>query len=420
MKGETFSKPFGNLQTGQKRLIHPLFVYLACSVILLPAHPSLQSFFSTIGVPSFTVAAVLALPLCYVVPQFRWSDRRIFKFVLPFAAYIIWMLLRGLSSDSIGESNFLASMRSLSILMPLSMFCALVAARNPLHAARIIFALGLISVAHYFYLIISGNFFSEFPGFRSLSDNQDRENYQSTSFYFGLVVVLAILVSLRFGGFSALVGIIGSLTITALMGMVGARSALVAVAICAVFFILYYEYYSKLLWAIGFSLFLAIFFSLYQSALFDSELIGQHFIVIDRFISLIEDEDSSGREWLFKSAISMWLDTPINLLFGGGLSSFPKFIGMPGDEGWYPHNFILESLAEGGIVAGLLLFWSGSRLLTKFSLLKFHLENFEFFYLGALAVYVIAAYQFMGGIQTLWIPTFFVALFIFSSSKYNP
>lgn len=397
---------------------HPVFAFFACAAILLPAHPSLQSVFLAYGVPSPVVSAVFALPLLYFSVTRRLLTRRLISILLPFLAYLCWMLARAIFSPAFGQLNFLASIRGTVILVPLALLCALIAAKNPKCAARAIFAFGLIAIAHFCVLTLVGGTFSEPAGFRSLAADPEKQNYQSTSFYFGLAGVFMACIALRDRGLPALFGILGAILAVALMGTVGARASLVAL-VASTFAIITISNFGRLVrvLALAAPTFAVVAIIASMLGLVDLETFRRQLVVIDRFVVLIEDDDSSQRVRLFASALAMWLDSPTNFLVGGGLGTFPAFIGESAEEGWYPHNFILESLAEGGLVAGLLLLPVGLRLLTEFVKLKSNTANIGNVYLGALAFYAVVAYQVMGGLQTLWIPTFFVALFLFSNSQ---
>ena len=396
---------------------HPFFAFFACAAILLPAHPSLQSFFLTHGVPSPLVSAAFSLPLLYFSLTRRTLTRQSLSILFLFVVFICWMFARAIFSPAFGEPNFLASIRGTMLLVPLSLFCALIAARNPECAAKTIFVVGFIAIAHFSGLTLFGGTSSEPTGFRSLAADPDKQNYQSTSFYFGLAGVVMMCIALRQRGMRSLLGLLGTFFTVALMGTVGARAALVALTI-STFAIIATSHFGRLVRILTLAVptFVLLGIVAWTSGIIDLETVRRQLVVIDRFVVLIEDDDSSQRVRLFASAIAMWLDSPTNFLVGGGLGAFPQFIGESADEGWYPHNFILESLAEGGLVAGLLLAPIGLRLLIEFFKLKSNTSDIVNIYLGALAFYAVAAYQVMGGLQTLWIPTFFVALFLFSNS----
>lgn len=74
----------------------------------------------------------------------------------------------------------------------------------------------------------------------------------------------------------------------------------------------------------------------------------------DRIIPLLQgnfDPSTSGRIELYYRGVAHWLESPI---FGNGLGSFPVWY-LGEDTMYYPHNVVLELLAELGVI-GLLLF----------------------------------------------------------------
>ena len=135
--------------------------------------------------------------------------------------------------------------------------------------------------------------------------------------------------------------------------------------------------------------------------------------VVERFLTLFEDGDSSHRLRLFAAALEMWLDSPSNVFFGGGLASYPLFIGQADEAGWYPHNFILESLAEGGMVAVLILCVPLLRFACSY--FKCFVINLEGLFLRNFALYSCSSYMFMGGIESAWIPLFALSLHLFAT-----
>jgi hypothetical protein len=62
----------------------------------------------------------------------------------------------------------------------------------------------------------------------------------------------------------------------------------------------------------------------------------------------------SFRVRLFKTAVSEWTANPSNFIIGSGPQTFPQAFGR-NSEGWYPHNFFLESLCEYGLIGGVLI-----------------------------------------------------------------
>ena len=72
-------------------------------------------------------------------------------------------------------------------------------------------------------------------------------------------------------------------------------------------------------------------------------------ISLQRFLELQGDNDSSSRGFLFSKAFELFSLNLKNILFGAGMNYFPVFTGWWG-TGSYPHNIILELLAEYGLL----------------------------------------------------------------------
>lgn len=404
-----------------ERGVHPVFSFFACAAILLPAHPSLQSVFLSYGIPSPFVSALLAAPVLYATLSRPLFSRSSVDVWLLFIAYIFWMVLRAIFSPALGQANFILSVQGLLLQTPVALLCALVAARNPKCAALTVFAFGLIALAHFCALAVFNGILGETAGARGLAVIGERQiyNYQSTTFYFGLVGVAMACAALRGRGKNAAYGSLGLLAVIAFMAMVGARASILALAASALAIVALTSF-SRLarlavIAAAGMAL---IFFAARIAGLFEIEAVRVKLVAFDRFLLLAEEGDRSYRIRLFTAAIAMWLDSPTNFLIGGGLGAFPAFIGET-DAGWYPHNFILETLAEGGIIGGLLLVPIAVKLAVEFIRLKSNPDTPWKLYLAALAFYGIVAYQVMGGLQRFWLPAFFAALFLFADAPFR-
>ncbi len=209
----------------------------------------------------------------------------------------------------------------------------------------------------------------------------------------------------------------GGLLTLIVMGSTGARAAIVALLVSSVVILMVTGVRRSVWLALALASLSVLTVALgFVFGVLDIAMLKDYFVVVDRFAVLSEGDDSSQRLRLFSSALQMWFASPVNFLFGGGVGTFPQYIGET-EAGWYPHNFILESLAEGGLVAGLFLLWIANEFVTKLRRLGARKASIEDVFLGALAVYSLVAYQFMGGLNSLWIPTFFVALFLFHQSR---
>ena len=387
----------------------------AAASALIPIHPSLQALWIEAGLPS-AIGVVILLGPAVLFFLFRpVLTRYEVSIFLPFMVYATWLLATSVYSPTIGMPNWWGSVRSLAVVLPGMMLAACVAARNTRASARVVIGCGVVAAAHFSYLLLVGKAGGdEVGGFRAIAVIDGVANYQATSFYIGILGIWGLsLIKYRRSHF--LLGVLALALAIALMSMSGARSALVGLLGVAVMSI----GVLRIKWLIGMvllGLVLGILGFGFLSSMENILSLGDGFqgaIVVARFTTLFEEGDSSHRLRLFAAALEMWFDSPSNLLLGGGLAAFPLFTGQPDEPGWYPHNFVLESLAEGGIVAALPLLFIMQRLF-KSPLASTNLE-LNSYVLQYFALYTFLASMFTGGVESVWIPCFALALHFFST-----
>lgn len=394
---------------GVSRPVAPLLAASAVVAVLLPAHPSLQVVLLQSGIPSAVVSAVFGLPVLARMTAIRWTRDEL-VLGLAFVSLLLWLLVRAVFSPAYGAANHAASVRSIVLLMPLAIACAFLAARRPRVAAVTIFAMGGLAVCHYVAVLVLSENVWEGAGFRSLSVDGEKHNYQATSFYFGFAALGFATLAARSRGMSMIWFSIAAFGVVGLMATVGARASLIAVCICGTVVMLSGQ--GRLNTTVT-ALSMAVIGYLMFTHVYLSYGLTEKFVVAERITVLLEGGDVSHRGFLFMSALRMWLLSPSNFLFGGGIGSFPMFIGHESD-GWYPHNFILESLAEAGVIAGAIIGVIALMFMARFVRLGAFSCDVELHYLAWLGVYAVFTYQFVGGVQVLWLPAFFVAIFLFS------
>ena len=318
-------------------------VFCATAAILLPAHPSLQETLIRQGIPSWAVSLIFALPVFYeLIFKGPWL-RQNFKLALPIFIYITWMGITALYSPSLGQSSQVASLKSLFLLIPLALICGRFAATNKKIASYSIALMSLIAVIHYTYIFLSSNADAATSGFRSLAGDAEKQNYQSTSFYFGFLAIFLGVLAVKKSGIVRSLCAMGIVAVFFLMGTVGARSSAVAI-LATLILIVHIESPRRRTLKIVITLLVVTLAGVAAWLVVDNSNYQGQLVLLDRFVALADEDDSSKRVYLFSEAVAMWLNTGWNVLFGGGLGSFPNFI-RASEKGMYPHNFILESLA---------------------------------------------------------------------------
>lgn len=391
--------------------------YMAMLAILLPIHPSIQYILLSLGLPSYAISGAIFVIIFYnSLKKNQWPRRSLIK-ISSFIALIAWLLFCSIWSPALGQENYFASIRSLTILLPISIFCGYLASQNIEEASRAIYFLGHVALAHYALMLFSGELSLAQQQFTSLSGRDDAQNYQATSFYIGLSAIHFATIFSRSRGVTQLIfAMLLCIAITC-MFFIGARASVVAVAITLITLTTTQRrrnshqnqliFYTKTITFVSIILILWI--------LMQGNDIANENITVQRFSALLSEDDSSHRILLFSSALEMWLSSAHNFLFGGGLGAFPNYIGAS-ESGWYPHNFFLEILAEGGAIGALIVIWIYKQI---FFAIKIGLSasDTSTTYISAITIFSLIAYQFMGGIQTIWMPFLFASTMIFRTAS---
>lgn len=131
-------------------------------------------------------------------------------------------------------------------------------------------------------------------------------------------------------------------------------------------------------------------------------------LTINRLSQLFYGTDDSGRLFMFSQAINLWSQDLFTIFFGGGIKSYPIFVGI-NNSGSYPHNIFLEILCELGII-GLLIFFR-----IFYSAFQ---EKKNDLLMTSLMICMILIYSFTGGMEDLYNIFFFLALSIKMNDDY--
>jgi len=382
----------------------------AVLAIYLPVHPSMQGVLIMLGIPSFLLGFLLLIPTLFFFLKSK-IDRFEFQVFFILFCLVMWLVFKSLTSQSIGGIQFLRTLSSF-ILLILSSVCAYVAAKNSQVSLNTIAILGSVALIHFLYVLTSTGFTFGDLAFQSLSSNNEKQNYQSTAYYFGFVAVFFISQIFSYKNSSrkrleSFVFIIGVIT---LMSLVGARGAVIAILFTFLFiFIIAKRVRSFKLIVV------TLLMVIVSMTVINIDFLLEHLTIFQRFQSLGDGSDSSKRVFLFTSALELWTSSPVNFIFGNGIATFPDYIGKQG-AGWYPHNFLLECLAEAGIISvipQLILFYFFYIKAKHYTDPNLYVYNFSL----ALAIYSLVNFQFIGGILTMWNPFFFILFAIFSLNR---
>ncbi|HOV65528.1 MAG TPA: O-antigen ligase family protein [Bacillota bacterium] len=270
---------------------------------------------------------------------------------IPFAIYALlnFMIIGNLLNDSF-------TIRTLALVNPVFVLLALFCSHTKRDLIRVTTALSSI----YLLFLISGIAGGYITVSSTVSQNifvgMEGSFYQNINSYLGLFAISCTYfygINKRYLNF-ALSGFI----LFSLSGMlwIGGRSSFVAViAIFAIYFwdkIVHDASRKRMIVTIA----IAIVLFMFMAVAFRSDTVDllEGSITLRRLTLLTEGGDPSERIYLFGKALELFWSDSGTILFGAGINSYPIYINAF-STGMYPHNVLLELLAEYGIT-GLVLF----------------------------------------------------------------
>jgi O-antigen ligase len=378
--------------------------------------------FSIIGIEKniifiLLISAILILVLFSFTGQMLRGKIQFYKRnITALSSYILFVIYALISFFLIGEKlNDLFTIRTLVLVNPVFLILALLCLQNKKDVVKMII---LLSGIYLFFLITSfaqGNIFFSSDISQNIFMDMEGSYYQNINTYLGLFAICNL-------GFLSSdkkhISMIAKILITlSIMGMflIGGRSSIVA--LMAILFMYFFK--EHMLWSFKISAMskkMIIIFALVGLLIFYFAEIAKVLdasITWKRFISITEEGDESERIFLFSNAIALFFSDVKTMVFGAGINSFPVYIG-DNTTGMYPHNIILELLAEYGII-GTIIFTVpvvyimrirkkilgsvyGNSIDEKISFLLF--------------IYYLIIYMFSGGLRNSGALIFFIYLLI--------
>lgn len=338
--------------------------------------------------------------------------------VVIFVLYILFAAYAALSYlFASGYKPDIQAMVVLCLLNPLVLLLSTSCSQYKTVVLGTMYFFGLVYFCQVGFLHMSGSF-GEVSGFNKVFGTVEGAAYQNVTMYLGLLVVLSIAFATSKKKLLAYLHIITILFALYLVFVIGGRSSIVATIAVLVLALLIQKSLTIVRTVIVLVLFGGLGLYLLSSEItalpvFDFNLIG-----IQRFSELLEGGDSSTRLTLFGKAIELFLSSPKNFFFGGGMTSFPSYIGNT-SPGMYPHNLILELLAEYGVI-GFSLFTAP--IIYLFKRRKDRIGSFVgnnkteimCFYVF---VYFFIMHMFSGGLRESWVFIFVIYLLFTDNTK---
>lgn len=392
----------------------------AVGVVFFSYMPFLY-FFSLVNVEksiifSMVIALILILTLAVHLPyilkgklSFHQSRLTAFSLYMLFALYALasFFILSSRQDDFF-------TIRTIALINPIFAVFALLSLKNK---RDVVLALYILSMFYFVLLLWSlkeGNISLSSPVAQNIFSDIEGILYQNINMYLGLFAICGLrLLEARNRYVVVAYKLVVLLTMVG-MFIIGGRSSVVALFVVL---LIYYFHKVKNLslsprriataGVIVLVCVVAILVNYGQIANLSDSL-----ITLNRFVELAEGDDSSLRLFLFSNAVGLFLSDIKTIILGAGINGFPAYIGAEPDGGMYPHNIVLELLAEYGVTGTLLFFAPVIYILSVRKNILGSIYGDELYerITFLLFVYFLLIFLFSGGMGTSWFIVFFLFL----------
>jgi len=396
--------------------------YLSVIAVMFFSYIPFLYFFSIIKIEKYLIfilliSAILILTLFSFTGQIlrgkiKFSQLNITALYL-YMLFAIYALIRCFLT---GETlNDLFTIRTLILVNPVFVILALLCLQNKKDVIRMI---TLLSGSYFIFLVVSfirGNISLSSSSFQSIFIDMEGDFYQNINMYLGLFAICNIsLLSSKKNYISKIPKILIPLSIIGML-FIGGRGAIVAITAV----LLIYFFKESTTWSFKISdtlkqmiliftlVLLLIFYFAEITKLFNDS------VTLRRFIVLTEEGDSSKRIFLFSKALELFFSDIRTLLFGAGINSFPVYIGAD-SRGGYPHNIVLELLAEYGIIGTIFFTIPAIYVISirKKILGSIYGNRAEEKIIFFPFIYFLVIHFFSGGLRNSWVLIFYLFLLL--------
>lgn len=357
---------------------------------------------------------IISLALFSFTGQMLHGKIRFYKRnITALSLYMLFAIYALVSFFLIGEKlNDLFTIRTLVLINPIFVLLALLCLQNKNNVINLLY---LLSFSYFIILIwslIQGNISLSSNNQQNIFTNIDNV-YQNINMYLGLFAICNLGLLSSNNKFISVISKILILVSVIGMFIIGGRGSVVALV--AVFLIYYINILKSFTFTLSFILksILIIVVALMAFYFADITQILNASITWQRFMTLTEGGDESLRIFLFSNSIALFFSDVKTMLFGAGINSFPVYVGDKTTE-MFPHNIILELLAEYGIIgtiiftalAGYIISIRNKILGSTFG----DCINEQIIFL--IFIYILINYMFNGALRASWMFIFFMFLLI--------
>ena len=408
------------------KVFNNIIVWTSVTAVLFFSYLPFVYLFSSLGIVKtigFQVLTAAALGMVVFKITWRYSvDYNRFLVLLLYGLFASYALLN--FSCSANFLNDTYNIRTVTLINTIFVTLSLVCSRYKKSLLAVLYLMTSSYIVFALFAVLTGGFSFGPEGTQVVFQDPDSNNrfYQNINMYIGIFIILSF--SYFHGHFTKRpvkwLIVVTTLFSCAMMLAIGGRASVVGLIIV---FCIYLFYRPKAnLFSVGTITSLALLFTgtLVALIVFQDELglFFENFLTYRRFLVLTEDNDSSQRIYLFSRAIELFLLNWKTVLFGAGMNSFPMYTERF-STGWYPHNVLLELLAEYGLI-GFLLFQAPvivTLYLRKKLLGSIWGNTRQETAVILLTVYFWSMFSFTGGLRHTWTLVFFTYLAFPSSTR---
>lgn len=366
-------------------------------------------------------AANLSLIVHFLLYRRRLS-LKLLKVILLYLIFAIYATISYILHYRFSDDIF--NIRTIAVINPIFIIMALSSIQDKTFIVKLLYLSSSVYFIFGILSLIKGDLSFSSLMFQSVINidaiGLEKVPYQNTNTYLGIFVILNIFYPER-KDISKIVRwgmlLLSGIAIF-LMLLIGGRASIVALCSVLVFFAFFKHINSfskrtiKTLVFFILALFLVLFI---QDKITD---FLRDTISIKRFSILLYEGDRSHRIFFFSKAIELFFLNAKNTFFGAGINAYSVFI-QKYISAAYPHNIILELLAEYGIIGTTLFF------LPIFYILLVRNRELSTLYgnsyheqtIFVIVVYFWIIHMFTGGLRTSWLLVFFTCLLIPSEAK---
>ena len=402
--------------------LNTIITFMSVIAVFFFSYIPFLYFFSIISIEKniifiLLISVIISLALFSFTGQMLHGKIRFYKRnITALSLYMLFAIYALVSFFLIGEKlNDLFTIRTLVLINPIFVLLALLCLQNKNNVINLLYLLSFIYFIISIWSLIQGNISLSSNNQQNIFMNIDKGLYQNINMYLGLFAICNLGLLSSNNKFISVISKILILLSVIGMFIIGGRGYVVA--LFAIFLIYYINILKSFTFTLSFilkSIILIIIVVALMAFYFAEITQGLNAsITWQRFMMLTEEGDESLRIFLFSNAITLFFSDVKTIIFGAGINSFPVYIGV-NDIQMFPHNILLELLAEYGIVgtilfaipAGYIISIRNKILGSTFG----NCINEQIIFL--IFIYILINDLFNGALRTSWMFIFFMFLLI--------